>query len=62
MALKQEGGGPWSKDSAVCGQTVRVVIPESESTQTTRTLRQLLLRFVHNELFAMYIDHCIQSM
>lgn len=48
MALEQEGGGgPWSKDSPVCGQTFSVVIPESESTETTRTLRQLLLRFDH---------------
>ena len=49
MALKQEGGGPWSIDFSVCGQTVSVVIPASEYTQTTRTLRQLLLRFVDGQ-------------
>eukprot|EP00752_Nemacystus_decipiens_P016360 g14629.t1 len=49
VALKQENGGPWSEDSPICGQTVSVVIPESESTQTTRTLRQLLLREIDKE-------------
>eukprot|EP00903_Cladosiphon_okamuranus_P005635 g5601.t1 len=51
MALKQ--GGPWSEDSPICGQTVSVVIPECESTQTTKTLRQLLLREIEKELKAL---------
>ncbi|CAM9130158.1 unnamed protein product [Ectocarpus sp. 12 AP-2014] len=55
-ALKN-GNGPCSDNTArdilLCGQTVRVVISEKESAQTTSTLRQLLLREIDKEVKAL---------
>lgn len=47
MALKEAGSGHLGNgDAPLCGQTASVVIPQRESAETTRALRQLLLRFV----------------
>lgn len=67
-ALKN-GNGPCSDNTArdilLCGQTVRVVISEKESAQTTSTLRQLLLRCercsVQETVITTYINLFISS-